>query len=325
MKALVTGGHGFIGSFLVEKLLKEDFSVRCLVRKNSNLKWVKKLPIEFIYGDITDKASLIPAVQDCDYIYHIAGAIKGSTQEKFFSVNTDGTLNLAEAAQKISNLKRFVFVSSVAAVGPVIGNEKPREDSECCPVSVYGASKLEAEKLLKEKYPDLPLTIIRPPIVYGPRDENFLTFFKFAKIGFFPKLPPKEKYYSIVYVKDLVEGIYLASRSENAKGQTYFISNPEIYSFEKMAECMSEPFSKTPSFIYVPKTVVRLLSFAGDAYAYLTKKDIMLTSKKFPELMAASWICSSEKSFHDFQFKTKVSLLEGMKETVQWLKENRYL
>ncbi|MBI3018516.1 MAG: SDR family NAD(P)-dependent oxidoreductase [Deltaproteobacteria bacterium] len=326
MKALVTGGHGFIGSFLVEKLLKEKISVRCLIRKTSNLQWIKNLPIDLVYGDITQPETLPAAVKDIDIIYHVAGAIKGSTREKFFSVNCDGTLLLAQAAQKtVPHLKRFIFVSSVAAAGPVEGTQKPTENSDCHPVSDYGKSKLEAEHRLKEKFPTLPLTIIRPPIVYGPRDSNFLTFFKFAKRGIFLVPPPYERYFSIVYVKDLVEGIYVASQAEAARGQTYFMANPEFYSFESLASHLSRPFSKTPHFIYVPALLVRLLAWAGDAYVYITKKEIMLTSKKFPELAASSWICSSEKADRELHFKPQVPLSIGVRETVDWLREHRYL
>ena len=326
MRALVTGGHGFIGSFLVEKLLQENFSVRCLVRKTSDLKWIKHLPIEFVTGDITQKETLPAAVKDVDIIYHIAGAIKGSTREKFFSVNCDGTLFLAEAAQKYApNLKRFIFVSSVAAAGPGEGTQRATENSDCHPVSDYGKSKLEAEHRLKEKFPNLPLTIIRPPIVYGPRDSNFLTFFKFAKRGIFLVPEPYERYFSIVYVKDLVEGIYRASQVEAAKGQTYFMANPEFYSFESLASHLSRPFLKTPHFIYVPQLLVRILAWAGDAYVSITKKDIMLTSKKFPELAASSWICSSEKADRELHFKAQVPLSIGVRETVEWLKEHKYL
>ncbi len=326
MKALVTGGHGFIGSFLVEKLLKEKFSVRCLVRKTSNLQWIKNLPIELVYGDITQPETLPAAVEGVNIIYHVAGAIKGSTREKFFSVNCDGTLYLAQAAQEYApNLKRFIFVSSVAATGPAEGTQKPTEESPCHPVSDYGKSKLEAEHRLKQKFPTLPLTIIRPPIVYGPRDSNFLTFFKFAKRGIFLVPPPYERYFSIVYVKDLVDGMYAASQSDAAKGQTYFIANPEFYSFESLAAHLSRPFSKAPHFIYVPGLLVRLLAFVGDGYAYLTKKDVMLTSKKFPELTARSWICSSEKLQRELHFKTQVPLSVGVRETVEWLKGHRYL
>jgi len=326
LKALVTGGHGFIGSFLVEKLLKENFSVRCLVRKTSDLRWIKDLPVELITGDITESQTLPHAVEGVDYIYHIAGAIKGTTREKFFSTNCQGTLNLAEVSQKYNpNLKRFIFTSSIAATGPTSGTQKPTEDTPCHPVSNYGQSKWEAEKLLKEKFPTLPLTIIRPPIVYGPRDENFLKFFQFAKRGFFPVPPPYERYYSIVYVKDLVEGIYTASQAEVAKGKIYFIANPEFYSFESMARHLSRPFKKEPRFFYVPYWGVRFLALLGDLYVYVTKKETMLTTKKVPEIMASSWICSSEKAWRDFHFKTQVPLSQGMEETVQWLKEHRYL
>ena len=326
MKALVTGGHGFIGSFLVEKLLKEGFSVRCLVRQKSNLQWIQNLSIELAYGDITDKESLPSAVKEVDYIYHVAGAIKGNTREKFFSVNCDGTIYLAEAAQKHApHLKRFVFVSSVAATGPVKERNLPSEESPCRPVSNYGESKLEAEKQLKIRFPNLPLTIIRPPIVYGPRDINFLQFFKFARMGFFPVPAPFERYYSIVYVKDLVEGIYMASKEERAVGKTYFISNSEFYSFQKLAEAISRPFSKKPFFVYVPRFLVRIIAWCGDAYVFLTKKEIMITSKKFPELEATSWICSPDKAHREFHFKTQVPLSVGMQETCKWYKERHYL
>lgn len=326
MKALVTGGHGFIGSFLVEKLLKKGFRVCCLVRKTSDLRWIKNLSVELIYGDITQQETLPPAVRGVDYIYHVAGAIKGTRRSQFFSVNCEGTLFLAEAALKYAPLlKRFVFISSVAATGPVAGANLPTEDSTCVPVSDYGESKLEAERQLKAKYPKLPLVIVRPPIVYGPRDVNFLLFFKFAKRGFFPLLAPYERYYSIVYVKDLVEGIYVASQDKGAIGKTYFISNPEIYSFENLAKQLSRPFSKNPFFIRLPRFLVRLIAWFGDLYAYITKKEVMISSKKFPELEAASWICSPQKAERELHFKTQIPLSVGVSETVTWLREHHYL
>lgn len=321
MKALVTGGHGFIGSFLVEKLLHEGFSVRCLVRKTSNLKWIKDLPVELIYGDITQEESLRQAVHDIDYIYHSAAALKGLTKDNFFSVNTLGTQYLAKAASQYApHLKRFVFISSMAAVGPALGTEKLKEDSLCQPISLYGSSKLEAEKMLKEKFSNLALTIIRPPMVYGPRDENFAAFFKVARKGIFPFFAPFERYYSIVHVKDLVEGIYAASLASNTLGKTYFICNPEIYTYESMAHHMTKPFSRTPHFIYVPQAAIWLLTRLGDIYVRITKKDILFTSKKFPEIIASSWICSPEKAFHDFNFRTQIPLSQGMQETIAWWK-----
>ena len=326
MKALVTGGHGFIGSFLVERLLKAGFSVRCLVRPTSHLQWIQELPVERVIGDITQPETLVPAVNGVDYVYHVAGAIKAPSREKFFSVNCDGTLHLAEAVrQRVPSLRRFVFISSVAATGPVKGTQTPTEVDPCHPVSHYGWSKLAAEQQLKEKYSELPLTIIRPPIVYGPRDDNFLLFFKFAKRGIFPVPPPYERYYSIVYVKDLVEGIYQASQSPVALGKTYFIANPEIYSFKDLATQMSRPFSKSPVLVKIPKFFIRCAAWGGDLYSYMTKKEVMLSSHKFPELEAASWICSPFEAERDFQFKTETPLSVGLHESVDWLKRHEKL
>lgn len=326
MKVLVTGGHGFIGSFLVEKLLKEGFSVRCLVRKTSDLKWIKNLSVELVVGDITQKETLGPAVQDVDYIYHVAGAIKGATSERFYSINCDGTIWLAEAAQKYApQLKRFIFISSVAATGPVEKTLQPIEESPCHPVSDYGKSKLKAEQELKKRFPNLPLTIIRPPIVYGPRDTNFLMIFKYGKRGFFPMPAPYERYFSIVHVQDLVDGIYEASINEKGNGQTYFIANPEFYSFENMAILLSRPFSKKPKFIPIPLWLLRVIAFFGDIYSRVTKKEIMLTSRKYPEIKATSWICSPEKARRELHFQTKIPFPEGVEKTVHWLQEHHYL
>jgi len=326
MKALVTGGNGFIGSFLVEKLLKEGISVRCLVRQTSNLRWLKNLPIEWIYGDLADQAALAKAVADVHYIFHVAGVIKASTRDKFFSANCTGTMNLARAAlAHAPKLQRFVFVSSVAATGPVEGSLPPTEDSRCQPVSDYGKSKWEAEEQLKVIGRDLPLTIIRPPIVYGPRDEHFLIFFKFAKRGVFFVPAPYQRYYSIIHVEDLVNGIYLASQNMEALGKTYFIANSEVYSFESMAHQVCRLFSRQPKFIHVPRFAVRVVGWVGDMVGWLTRKDVFINSKKIPELEAASWICSSEKARRELGFRAKMPLSAGFDHAIAWFRKNNYL
>ena len=97
LKALVTGGTGFIGSHLTEALIENGVQVRCLRRKTSDLKWLKGLPIEFVHGDCNDKSSLGEAVRGVDWVFHLAGVTKAIQKETYFEVNGSGTENLIHA------------------------------------------------------------------------------------------------------------------------------------------------------------------------------------------------------------------------------------
>ncbi|MBI4040361.1 MAG: SDR family NAD(P)-dependent oxidoreductase [Deltaproteobacteria bacterium] len=326
MKALVTGGHGFIGSFLVERLLKEGVQVRCLVRKTSDLRWIRHLNVELVIGDLTEAETLPEAVKGVDVVYHNAGAIKAKTKDAFFSINTHGTVDLAKAVSlHAPNVQRFVYISSVAAVGPGSGDRQATENTPCFPISAYGQSKRSAEEILEKEFSHLPYTIIRPSIVYGPRDEHFLTFFKFARFGWFPIPYPYERYYSIVHVLDLVEGIVLAAASPSAVKQTYILCNEEFYTFENLAQCLTKPFGKNPHFIRIPKIALEAVALFGDAYSWLTKRDMMISRLKLPELSATSWVFSPKKAQAQLSFQPKIPLVQGAHETVAWYRKNNYL
>jgi nucleoside-diphosphate-sugar epimerase len=187
MKALVTGATGFIGSHLCEELAKRGYQVTCLVREKSNLKWIENIDLKLIVGDCKSIDSLFHAVTDIDYVFHLAGLTKACSKNDFFCANTEGTENLIKAvAEKNPKIKRFVYLSSLAAAGPSNNGSPLREDAEPRPVSSYGKSKLEGEKAVL-KYKDLiPITILRPSAVYGPRDKDLFVFFKMLKKGIFP-------------------------------------------------------------------------------------------------------------------------------------------
>ena len=119
MKALVTGGTGFIGSHLTEALIRKGVQVRCLLRKTSDLKWLKGLPIEFVHGDCNDKTSLEKAVRGVDWVFHLAGVTKAIKEETYFEVNGLGTENLIHAClENNPRLQKFIYISSQAAAGP---------------------------------------------------------------------------------------------------------------------------------------------------------------------------------------------------------------
>ncbi len=333
MKALVTGATGFIGSHLVESLLKKGLGVRCLVRETSSLKWIESyLPqdnisvsygasgIELFYGDCLEKDSLGTAVSDVDYVFHVAGLTKAARNEDFYSVNVGGTKNVISAViENNGGIKRFLFVSSLAASGPSSDGKALREDSEPHPVSYYGKSKLEAEGIVNHAGKTIPVTIIRPPAVYGPRDRDFYLFFKFIKRGIFPYWG--KSFYSMVYIDDLINGIILAAKSEVAQGKTYFISDNEIHTNEEIAFEIADIFQKRLTKVRLHRAIMPILANIGKKFG----KEGIVNRDKIRELSHACWICDAALAMRELDFKPSVSLKEGLKWTADWYRINRWL
>lgn len=320
MKALVTGGTGFIGSHLVEALLKDSVEVYCLVRNPLKLRFLKGLNVKIIQGDCSQKESLKKIEWNFDYVYNLSGITKASHPEEFFQSNYTGTKNLIELVAELNQeIKRFVHVSSLAAVGPCINGKPVDENTEPKPVSEYGRSKLLGEKAVQFYIDKVPVTIVRPPAVYGPRDSDFLTFFKMVKIGMV--LYFKEGYYSMVYANDLVEGIINASKSARAIGETFFIADSEPYRTNQIVDAISEAIGKKPVRIKIPEIIGKIFI---ELFQKFDKKSIINTDK-LKELSQPCWVCSTEKSEQLLGFKTKTNLKEGMQWTAKWYRINKWI
>jgi nucleoside-diphosphate-sugar epimerase len=333
MKALVTGATGFIGSHLVEALLKRCYKVKCLARQTSDLKWIENLQtppevcesvgtpsLEIVYGDCLDKESLASAVTDCDYIFHLAGLTKTMKDDEFFTVNTGGTENIVKAVlENNSSIKRFVFLSSLSAIGPCIEGRPVDEKTEPHPASNYGRSKLEAEKIVLSASDRIPVTVIRPPAVYGPRDRDFYILFKLIKRGLFPSWGIS--YYSLVYIDDLVNGIILSAESSIASGKIYFISDMEEHTNEEIASEIAGILKKRLKKITIPKAVLPLFAkITGRINGYG-----IINGDKLLELFQDCWVCDSSLATRDLQYKPKVPLREGLRWTADWYRINRWL
>ena len=153
LKVLVTGANGFVGSHVVEALLEENHRVICAVRETSNLKWIKILPLEYRYGNLNDKNFLETAVQDVDVIVHCAGVVRAMTKDEYFRANVDNSKHLCVAIIKNNPfLKKFVFISSQAAMGPAGVDDTKKISDKANPVSDYGLSKITAEVEIKKRF-----------------------------------------------------------------------------------------------------------------------------------------------------------------------------
>jgi nucleoside-diphosphate-sugar epimerase len=326
MKALITGANGFIGSFLVEKLLEQDFEVTCLVRKTSNLRWIKNLPARFEYGDVTNYDSLIDPVKNSDYIFHCGGIVRARKEGDFFRVNYSGSKNLLEACKQHNpNLKRFVYVSSQAAAGPSVDGIPITETIPANPISNYGRSKLRGEEITLEYSQHFPTTIIRPPSVYGPRDSDILTIFKYVKSGIKPNIGKKEKKISIVHVNDLVRGIILAAKHKNAANETFYISNKQNYSLFEFMNLIAGVMNKKGIALTIPEFILDVAAFFSENLARLAGKVAIVNRDKVLEMKQQYWIVNGSKAERKLGFSPEIEIKEGLKQTYLWYQQQGWL
>jgi nucleoside-diphosphate-sugar epimerase len=324
--ALITGATGFIGSHLAESLLSKGYRVKCLIRKTSNLRWLKDLPIEYIYGDLFTRDALQAAVRDVDYVYHLAGVVAAKNREGYFRGNQEGTRNLHEAVLAANpGLKKFIFVSSLTAAGPGTGNEPVTEETVPHPITAYGRSKLAAEKEVMDRWDAIPSVIVRAPAVYGPRDVGILTFFQAITKGLEPHIGFREKKASLVHSTDLVNGIILAGENEKAVRTTYFIGSEQPYTWRELGALASRLMNKRTIRIKIPHLIVFTIAGISGVVGNLGKKPPILNFEKGKDITRSNWTCSIEKAKRELGYRESISVEQGFSETIRWYKEQGWI
>ncbi|MCM2276461.1 MAG: NAD-dependent epimerase/dehydratase family protein [Oligoflexia bacterium] len=333
-RALVTGASGFIGSTLIEQLNEKGFEVHALLRRSSSLANLKEASFKRVEGDLSDLDSLKKAVREVDYVFHLAGATAAPDRAAYFRHNAEGTGLLARAvAEERPGLTRFVYVSSLAAAGPAAGLS-PREESEAeRPVSSYGESKLQGEKEVLRYRDAYPISIVRPPIVYGPRDKGVFVIIQTVARRVMPILlgsgPDGKKHYSVVHSSDLCRGIVaagLASRERVASGEVFYICSDEIHSYGEFLGTMATALGRLPFLkIPVPKPVVSFAGYGAHFAGKLTGRSYPLNLDKLNEILPDYWICTNRKAKEKLGFTPEFDLAKGMAHAVEWYRKNGWL
>jgi dihydroflavonol-4-reductase len=324
--AVVTGANGFVGSHLVDILLSKGFKVRCIVRKSSNLKWLKEKDVEIIDSGLFDKDGLRKAFKGANYIYHVAGVVKSKTKEGYFKGNVETTKNLLEVAmENSSTIKRFLLVSSGTVTGPSIDGQPLNENSECNPITTYGKSKLEGEKTVLSYKDKLPITICRAPAVYGERDTEIFIYFQTFSKGLTTTIGFNKKELSLIHAIDLVKGFYLAATSEKAIGEIYFISSEKFYTWQEINLATSKVLNKKPIILKVPHFVVYTISAFAQFFAMFSNKPATLNIEKAKDITQQFWIFDTSKAIRELGYRQKISLEEGIKRTCDWYKQMKWI
>jgi len=325
MRAFVTGGTGFVGSHLVEALLGRGFEVRCLVRDPADLKWLTGLDVELVVGDCSDPEGLKGSTAGADYVFHVAGLTKAVDPRDYYTVNSDGARNMAEAALRDNNgLKKFVLVSSQAAAGPSQAGVPRKEDDPPSPVTDYGKSKLLAEKYLTGLKDELPVAIVRPPSVYGPRDRDIYTFFKLVSRGVRTSFND-ERLISFCYVKDLAEGIIAAALKDTDSGEAFFIAHDRPLGWDEIGEAVAAALGVRARRVALPIAALSLVALVSEGVSALTGRPALMNRQKMAEIRQRYWVVDTAKAKAVLGFEAAVDFRAGAMLTARWYREHGWL
>jgi nucleoside-diphosphate-sugar epimerase len=330
--AFVTGGTGFVGSHLVEQLQNEDYAeVRCLVRKDP--KWLADLDVTRVSGDLGDDTDLESALSGVTHVYHVAGVTRSKDSATFIRANVDGTLRLLRAVESACPDVRRVLVTSTLAVVGVSDELVATEETPLNPVSLYGRSKAVMEQRIADQEEDgkrlhdrLPLTIVRPPAVYGPREQDILTFFRTVSRGVCPIIGGnRPDPVSLVHVDDLVAGMIGAAESDATIGETYFLGSAAPSTWEEIRDATVDVLGRRVLTIRVPPVAVRLVGTLTETVGSLIGEYPPLNREKALEILEACKACSSQKAGSHFGYNPNVSLNEGIRSTIEWYRQEGWM
>jgi len=329
-RILITGASGFIGSFFVEKALEQGYEVYAAVRETSDLSYLQDSRIIFFKANLSEKESIkehIEKIGRFDYIIHNAGLTKTCKKEMFDFVNYQITKNIIEALYETNKIPdKFILMSSLAAYGP--GNPKTLEpikiSDEQKPVSLYGKSKLKVEKYLKSLN-NFPYLIFRPTGVYGPREKDYYIMYKTIKNGLETYIGTKEQHITFIYVKDLVNIIFEAIKS-NTINKSYFVTDLKSYTAKEFNEIIKKELNKKTISIVIPSIIVKTIAYIGEKTSCFFKNSIpTLNTEKFKEISEKNWLCDSSNLVQDFNFAPEYDLKKGVKEAISWYKKKKLL
>lgn len=326
-KVLITGASGFLGYHLIQAALQSGLEVFAAIRKSSDIEHLKDLNIQYTQLDFSSVDNLMKDIEEkgYDYIVHAAGITKAKTAEIYNTVNAGYTRNLALAAASANvSVQKFVFVSSLAALGPLPSlEEQIQDDTEAKPVTLYGASKLQAEQDLKE-IPGLPFIIIRPTAIYGPREKDIFILFRSINRGWEPHIGRFEQQLSFVYVTDLAQ-IIMKALGSPVSGKSYNVSDGLAYDRYALAEGVKKALSRKTFSFHLPVKAVHALAMTMDLIYSKSEMTPALNKEKMPELIAINWNCNIKNIIDDLKYHPQYTLEKGLNETVKWYKDNNWL
>jgi nucleoside-diphosphate-sugar epimerase len=325
-RILVTGGTGFLGSHLVDSLVKRGDSVRILARPESRLDFIQdhvnNASVEIVRGDLTDPCSLKRACDSVQMIFHAGAAVRlQSSPYTFRTVNSDAMRSLLVYARE-NNVERFIHVSSIGLYG---WNSEPiNEQSEQKTTNAYEESKLQGEIFVLDAYQryGLPVVIIQPSAIYGPRARIIMPeLFWYLQKSWLPYIDEGKHRLNMVYVSDVVDAMISASENEKAVGERFVIGHEYSPTYREIIETTAEILGRPSPYWSIPYMIAK-------PFAVLIQKAAsVFNMEPFPfsdylEYTVLDGVLDISKAKRVLGFDPKVGLQEGMIQTVSWFREH---
>ena len=321
MKLFLTGGTGFVGHHIAARFIEAGWDVTALVRESSKSDELKSLGATLVTGDLLNADTYQDGLEKSDLAINCAGLIKAVSYDQFRRVNADGAAEVARAAER-SGVPRYVLISSIAAAGPTdgAGNELAG------PVSSYGSSKREGERKVLEKAKGMEVVIIRPPIIYGPRDRGFFSAFKMAHKGWFPMYGNGTYQFSIVHVEDLVRAIHdLAVKQGKLPAAPLYPEDGAHPTWRVMSDIMEVAVGKDLKRPKIPGALFHTIGGLASFFAMLTRQPALMSLDKVKEMAQPHWKFSHKDLTRASGWVPRIRLNTGIAETYRWYVNSGWL
>jgi nucleoside-diphosphate-sugar epimerase len=322
VRVLVTGASGFLGSHVAERLSGRDgIELRLLLRPSSSLAYLQDVAYERANGDIRDLESLVAAVEGVDTVIHLAGLVSALTEARYQEVNALGTAALVVAARQ-AGVKRFVYVSSLAALGPSADGVMPEVPR---PISAYGRSKLAGEYPVLAEREAMSVAVVRPPVVYGERDRALIPFYRLARLGFVPVYGAGDRLLTWVHIHDAADAIIATALADGPSGAVYSISDGAVHTWRSLLQAYAKATGREVRALQTPPVLFALGGYAGGLVQTLLRRPLPLSPEEVEQMRQRAWICDHAAITRDLGWVPAIGLEQGFAQMYRWYKQQGWL
>ncbi len=328
MRCLVTGATGFVGGHLCERLVAEGHEVLALARPGSRRGVLEPLQVEIVEGTLDSMNVFARVASSCDVVFHLAALTKALHRREFRKVNVTGTERLISGLARGAFQGRLVMLSSLSAGGPAPDPNTPRriEDPDR-PVSHYGRSKRDAERLLRRHVPEgAQYTILRPGAIYGPREQDFHQVFRtLASWGLIVQTTRPVRL-QMTHVEDVVSALLVAATKPEAAGRTYYATDTATWTDREIMQLAAEALGRRVRTVTLPVWTATASALLLDGLGKLARRPIApLTRDKVREMNAANWFADATPLREELGWQPRWPLPDGLQQTIKWYKAEGWL